>query len=447
MAPRSLIALILGLAGALSPAGPAQSAESCQGRPATIVGVGEVTGTEGPDVIVASGRRFVTVLGLGGDDVICATPGGDASVTIEAGDGDDLVVTGAGPDGTLTVHAGPGNDLVDTSAGSPRGFPAEIFLGTGNDQFLGGPGREEVYGSYYVGDRQADVISTGAGPDLVASGSPNSLNTDKIDLGPGRDTLNLKGRRAGNASTSGGPGRDTLNLGSRDRGHWRIDNRSGQAELDGTVWQTWTGFEGFLLADLRGPAVSFQGARASEQVRLGANATGANLRGGNDTLTIDEQARPRRGYRGGPGRNTLILNVHRTAPVVVDLASGRIDFGRRRHGRTGARLLYFTDTRLAGHHLVVRGTKRPNVLFVAGDQVTVVGRAGSDRISLERTATSAWRHRPPYRTVVRGGTGDDKLIGSARNDRLYGGRGKDRADGRRGIDRCRAEVRRSCELR
>jgi len=46
---------------------------------------------------------------------------------------------------------------------------------------------------------------------------------------------------------------------------------------------------------------------------------------------------------------------------------------------------------------------------------------------------------------VRGGKGDDRLLGSSRDDHLLGGPGADTADGRGGADRCVAETRIRCE--
>jgi hemolysin type calcium-binding protein len=54
--------------------------------------------------------------------------------------------------------------------------------------------------------------------------------------------------------------------------------------------------------------------------------------------------------------------------------------------------------------------------------------------------------KPPY-SLVRGGAGPDRLLGSRNDDILIGGPGRDLADGAKGSDTCRAEVRRHCERR
>jgi hypothetical protein len=55
---------------------------TCQGRAATVVGSATsatTTGTEGDDVIVASITENGSVLGLGGNDVVCIVDGAEAT--------------------------------------------------------------------------------------------------------------------------------------------------------------------------------------------------------------------------------------------------------------------------------------------------------------------------------------------------------------------------------
>src|SRR3954452_6773822 len=99
----------------VAPTSTAGVAETCQGRPATIVAEsnGDVTGTQGDDVIV--GRSNVGIDARGGKDLICLDSGG-----VQDGDGDDSVlVTGTDPHNQVSV-----------------------WLGAGNDRFVGGPGQD-----------------------------------------------------------------------------------------------------------------------------------------------------------------------------------------------------------------------------------------------------------------------------------------------------------------
>lgn len=133
--------------------------ETCQGRPATIVGTGpEIVGTPGDDVIVSGSSRAI-VAGAG-HDLICLTP--------------------IGPGGLGTVvDTGVGDDIVDTTA---FGSVAHTDLGTGRDQYVGGAGFDAV--------RAVDIdddVSTGPG-------------SARVDITVTRVEANVRGRY------DGGPG-------------------------------------------------------------------------------------------------------------------------------------------------------------------------------------------------------------------------------------------------
>jgi Ca2+-binding RTX toxin-like protein len=112
------------LLGTPTPAATA-SAETCQGRPATIVGTGhDIQGTTGNDVIV-TGASSIT-LADAGDDLICVTPY---------------------PHDDLFVDAGPGDDVVDASGPTTTSVPGyRVDLGSGIDRYIGGPVHDEVQG-------------------------------------------------------------------------------------------------------------------------------------------------------------------------------------------------------------------------------------------------------------------------------------------------------------
>src|SRR5690349_8828813 len=122
----------------LVPTGTATAAgETCDGRPATIVGTpgGQVTGTEGADVIVTNGAARVDA--LGGDDLVCAT-----------GEGRVIAVLGAGADTFLDQN----------------GEPHQVAAGTEDGH-----------------DTEADVIRlTKFGQ--VSTGEAGKPNADTIDL-------------------------------------------------------------------------------------------------------------------------------------------------------------------------------------------------------------------------------------------------------------------------
>lgn len=104
-------ALVTGAMSAPSSAA-SDTAQTCQGRPATIVGTGpDIQGTPGDDVIV-TGTSQVTYA-LAGNDLVCVSPT------------------------ALRVYAGDGDDVVDASE---AGTQMSAYLGAGLDRYLGGPG-------------------------------------------------------------------------------------------------------------------------------------------------------------------------------------------------------------------------------------------------------------------------------------------------------------------
>ena len=123
--------------------------ETCQGQPATIVGTflqQDLTGTEGPDVVVTNGATVVKT--LGGDDLVCVTdePGRRLGVRLDTGPGDDVV------DGTFT--------LADI----------EAVLGSGSDTYSGSPARDQVVTGDGTVDNEQDIVSSGVGSSATNAG-------------------------------------------------------------------------------------------------------------------------------------------------------------------------------------------------------------------------------------------------------------------------------------
>jgi Ca2+-binding RTX toxin-like protein len=142
------------------PIGSSYAATSCQGRPATIQGAGTVTGTDGDDVIVATGRDSA-VSGGAGNDVIC-TGGG----SVETGAGDDSVLSTA-----------------------PRGVQTYVVLADGHDSYVGGAGKDDV-----VVDGVTHVdISMGSGSGLAELYPTSVPGTGSIDFGKDGGFLNAFG--------------------------------------------------------------------------------------------------------------------------------------------------------------------------------------------------------------------------------------------------------------
>ena len=111
-------ALVTGALLSAPSSAASSTAQTCQGRPATIVGTGPaVQGTPGDDVIVTGTSQFTYA--VAGNDLVCVSP---SAVYVYAGDGDDVV--DASEAGVTQVNA---------------------YLGAGLDRYLGGPGQDLVH--------------------------------------------------------------------------------------------------------------------------------------------------------------------------------------------------------------------------------------------------------------------------------------------------------------
>ncbi|MFC4785789.1 calcium-binding protein [Nocardioides sp. MAHUQ-72] len=204
------LAAVLGAAP--GEAAPSATAPRCFGKPATIVGTGYLTGTPGPDVIVARGGAEVHA--HGGDDRVCG------AILVYGGAGDDRIRFG-GRGGDYPELSGQGGDdlvvlTVDRVGHLGGGGGDDTLRSRGAEQFLdGGPG--------------ADVLVAGPGSDsLFGMGSDDRLvggrGSDTVD-GRGGDDL-LEGGR-GNDELVGGRGDDTGRAGAgTDRCHDDVEHRS-----------------------------------------------------------------------------------------------------------------------------------------------------------------------------------------------------------------------------
>ncbi len=135
-------AMALGLA-LLAPTTAATAiSETCDGRPATIVGTANATvrGTAGDDVVVTNGASFVHT--GDGDDVVCLTVPADHPYATYA-----------------TITAGPGDDVVLVEG---EGTGSTTDLGPGRDVFHGGDGEDRVRAGLddtVVADRGGDLVT------------------------------------------------------------------------------------------------------------------------------------------------------------------------------------------------------------------------------------------------------------------------------------------------
>ncbi|NPC42947.1 hypothetical protein [Nocardioides sp. zg-1230] len=185
---------------------------------------------------------------------------------LEGTDGADVIVT----NGAIEVDAHGGDDLVCVTGKAPP-FGASVVLGPGSDQLLGNlSGDDYVYADDEAeGEVDRDIIFTGGGNDYVATGSQERgaiASQDQIELGGGRDHLNLNGPVSLAATSSGGAGRDLI--------YWpaiaprgvavAVDNVREELRLNDDVVMEWDGFEIFrALPGIQGP-FTFRGSSQGE---------------------------------------------------------------------------------------------------------------------------------------------------------------------------------------
>ncbi len=436
----------------------AASEPTCQGQPATIVGEpgGSVRGTDGPDVVVSDGARWV-VTGAG-DDVVC--------------------LTGSSDDGhRVRFASGAGHDsVVVTSTEAVTGH-----LGHGEDTFVGGDERDLVRGgeleSVEIGgdtgeqyvDRDRDTISTGGGDDGVAAS-----NDDTVSLGRGDDGMNrevLAGAPYA-GDVDGGPGRNFLGLNvsgdaGKDAGSWVLDTHAGTFSRNGETHLSLTDFTGFQVRFAKADEeLRVRGSRRHESFEaygldgLVETTLSISAGGGNDEIYVGRAGYDLddvlvRSIDGGPGRDRLVVSQYEGPSVFrLDLAAGAY-----RHGNRGTT----TKVPVAGiEHaqvtgipfLTMRGSSSGNRLAVTlptGWQafercrVLLSGRGGDDLLRVLEGPRSRSTSCPG--PVLRGERGSDLLVGSQGDDTLVGGPGRDVARGGPGRDVCRAEVRMGCERR
>ena len=425
-----VVTVACGLASTGSVSGWAAQDPTCHGQAATIVGEpgSDVEGTDGPDVIVSNGAR-----------------------TIDTGLGDDLVCLTAGsPRGEARLETGEGDDVVDATQSA-----TEIVitnLGLGDDTFTGGPSRDSVRTSDLVEGPSGegfDSVSTGLGKDHVVTGGPRgSPDHDIVRLGPGRDHAWVQGLVDPAFPVVGGPGRDRLEL-SRAALHQSLvlDNAAGQATHAGVPVMSWAGMERFRIdpwGDWEAPA--FVGGAGSEHVWSSVPLTAVDLGAGDDLVDIDAKANLVDGatYDGGNGEDAFIVSK-RARRLHLDLPGHSLVVGRH-HETVEARIEGFERHQFTAHRIAVRGSAGSDHVQAGGCRGFVAGRGGDDVVQMVPQYDPTCGFRGVDATlVVRGGKGEDRLIGWDFPDILLGGRGHDRADGGTNNDVCRAERTIRCE--
>lgn len=407
-----------------------------------------------------------TVVGDPAHDVVRGTPGDDVIVTrgvfeVRAGAGDDLIcVTGSPDDETGNVHAGAGTDSVEVEPGSSDFVWAE--LGPGADSFLGGDEWDRVWAGVYLPrddqgpedarDDDADVISTGAGMDLVIVGEPGTPLEDAVDTGHGEDEIYVNATgMTGPGALQMGAGYDTLIFEWPDQvgGTWLFDAATGTASENEVQRFAWAGVEEYELPEPGPNAVSFHGSDRNETV-WAATFHAIDLGGGGDLFRNASYSQfpgtTPGSLDGGPGDDGILAQDY--LQYRIDLAQGRANFDNENMFDFVIEDVEDVEAYGGRGEVEVTGDALDNDLVVYACSFAVSGRGGDDHISGDAfgcpTSSTPELRGGPGNDVILGTDSGDRLAGGSGDDRLLGRGGHDRANGGPGVDVCKAEVRRSC---
>lgn len=389
-------ALSIALLGLTLAAAPTQAVVlTCQGQPATVVGP---VGTEGDDVMVAPLDPYVTVEGLGGDDLICLVDG---------------TVPGS-RDPRFFADAGPGDDTVHYEAS----YSSSVTLGVGSDRFVGNDVGTRIYtgadapipgGVGYFGqvDRDPDEVVGGSAADAIYSGDTGGFveNGDRISTSGGVDNVFYAGAMSESGALDNGLVGDRVYLVSTwPTGTLDVDNDAGLSTLAGDTVLRWTRVRDFVISE-RPDSLRFTGSAADDQVSVGdvgLPAPGAVMRvqvatgRGKDRVELAGRIAGR--VRLGTGKDSLALGSG-CRHMAVHLGSASVCTWT--HGRSRTRLAGIEDLYLRGRSVRVVGTARADRIRVVARRARVLGRSGDDTL---RAGTHPG-------VVVDGGAGKDRCTG------------------------------------
>jgi Ca2+-binding RTX toxin-like protein len=376
-------------------------------------------GSDGDDLLIGRGGSD-SLNGGPGDDDLRGNAGND---TVDGWQGDDRLDGGAGGDllrgqsGHDALIGGPGNDRLRGQSGHDT-----LIGGPGDDRLDGGIGSDWVSfknapglgGNYRDGvrvDLAIGTTSTGDGHDTLESveniiGSPRGDSLDGDDFrniirgGDGQDGIEGRG---GGDQLFGGPDHDHLLGGG---GNDIIEGHAGMDSLEG----------GFGDDTLRG---------GPDNDRIQPGGGDDNIAGGDGTDRIMYEQSPRgiaisllTGTANGWGTDTFagitdVWGSWHDDDIVGNAQANYID------GRGG-------DDRIhAGNgDDIVLGEEGADVIFGQAGNDTLFAHVPLEWAPFDDTTTN----------TIRGGAGNDLLIGALGNDTLKGGPGDDELHGIDGND-------------
>ncbi len=411
------------------------------------------SGGNGADTLVGGSGRDV-LSGDAGDDLIAAGGGddllygGDGNDVLHGGSGSDTLDGGGGNDtlygeravsgvagGQDRISGGAGNDLIQTSVNLSDTTQSRGVYdgGSGNDRIIlsagftgtvaGGDSADLLDGSrtlgnaltkagvYFSGGNGTDTIHGGAGNDTADGGS----GADTLSLGNGDDIAIFRATElepwAGVIDTyDGGDGIDTLRIDVSfdflNNNYSLIQNLIRNFPSNGQIGNSWPNVAGGSTPGVLNPGLIWRNFEKIE-VYVGGRQLRTDL-SGVGTLPL-----------GGP------LQPIATEQDDIVLASlvGVLN------GTKG-----YLDL-LGGNDIFIGASKQPLANFPLGGSQTVRGGAGDDTLIGTQPSGSAASPNGRWDSftffgdagndVLQGGAGDDSLDGGVGRNKITGGLGRD----------------------
>jgi Ca2+-binding RTX toxin-like protein len=308
-----------------------------------------------------------------------------------------------------------------------------------NELIVGAPGATRLTGTpssdmLDISNNGDIIVSAGAGDDTILAGGSLHAN-DRIDGGPGNDTLDLNGDYANGVVFQSATltavesivlhGGHSYNLTTSDatvvNGTMSIDGSSLQANDVMRIDASAERESGYAMIGGAGTDVLIGGAGADDfDISRGGNDT-VNAGAGDDTIRAGAAFTANDRIDGGAGFDTLYLNGHYANLVVGAANLSNVERVVTQAGNdyslklgdgvvAPGQLMRIDGTALAaGNTLKVDASSESH-----GGAYAELGGRGND--------------------VLMGGNGDDSLYGGGGNDTLSGGAGDDDIDGGPGND-------------
>ncbi|MFP6768693.1 MAG: DUF6531 domain-containing protein, partial [Planctomycetaceae bacterium] len=418
-----------------------------------------LTGDLGTDVILSIERAFlkggngdntldassfsgrVTMVGVGGDDLLVGGPGADSLVgragddTLNGGPGTDTLKGLSGSDSLNggadndTLDGGSDNDTVVGEAGDDRlvgslgddnldgGDGADTLLGKeGNDTLDGGNGDDNLDGA--LGD---DSLTGGAGDDTLADG----MGDDTVEGGGGDDEYQLTPGSTDLVTDTGGD--DRLNFSGASAGitldidatTLQAATVTGNLQLTGVFEDvTGSGFDDSFSADSLGSGRTIDGGAGADTLTADNVANSWNITGSDaGTVAGDVAFSGFESLQGGSDTDTFVFDDGVTFGGTVDGGSGTnaLDYSAWTTGVTAN-----LTTSQTGNTDGVSNISNVN------------GGSGNDQLTGDASVnllTGGAGH-----DMLIGGDGNDVLVGGDDDDTLRGGLGDDSLEGAAGDD-------------